>query len=540
MDVILHNNGKATIVEQWVGTFDEGTEIYIPIEDKSLHISNFDVAKDGVDYKESERWNVNSSFENKAFRYGINRTDKGIELCFGISKYGNNTYAFKYDVDPVVKSYDDYDGFNFQFINPDMSTYPTSINITLHHEDENKLLSTDYTRIWAFGFNGNAIIDDGLAQVFSTVPLDGSNHATIMMRFNKGLFTPNIKLNGNFVDLVENVAFAESTYEQVLEESINTYERSFRDYLLHFLMIFACIGLPLLIIIIAICSSIKRRITLKGFYKDINYFRDKPNDGNLLVTNVLYKDFNLWKTQKSNFLGALIVKMINDKNLIPVQETTYGFFGSEKINTNLKIGPIPSDPIVKELYDIITVAAGPDNILQEKELNAYAKKDPDALVNFIDSIDGKGRTILNKNSCYNKLCGKKLKDLTERGQIELSEVYGLRKFLDEFTLINERGIMETVIWEDLLVYATLFGLADKVLKELKEMYPNEVVKVDNYYQVLYISNTYYHSLYTSSILARNALNATRSAQMAAQGFGGSVSFGGGGGFSGGGSGGGTR
>ena len=537
-DITLHNNGSMTVVEQWIGTFDEGTEVYIPIEDKSLRVSNLKVAKDGVAYKEVERWRVDATFENKAFRYGINRTGNGVELCFGISKYGENTYAFSYDIDPVVKSYDDYDGFNFQFVNPNMSTYPTSINITLHHEDQEKYLSTDFARIWAFGFEGNATISDGYAQVFSISPLDGSNYCNIMMKFNKGLFTPNIKVDGSFEERVESVAFENSDYEKALQEAVDSQEEG-RD-LFPYILTFLGIAGFFFFVFASICSKINRKNILKAFYKESNYFRDKPNNGNILMTHALYKDFNLWKSKDTNFLGALIVKMINDKNLVPIQEKSYGFFGNEKINTNLKLGPEPSDPIVKELYDIIVAAAGSDGILQEKELNAYAGKNPDALVDYVDSIESKGHTALNKEACYNKIYGSKLKDLTEKGQSELGEVYGLRKFLDEFTLIKERGIMEGIIWEDLLVYATLFGLAEKVLKELKEVYPNELVKVNNYTQIIYISDIYYRSLYTSSLHARNALNAAKYAQMAAKGFGGSVSFGGGGGFSGGGFGGGTR
>ena len=537
-DILLKDNGSATITEQWTGTFDEGTEVYIPIDDKSIRVSNFDVAKDGLDYKEALKWNVNDSFENKAYRYGINRTDTGIELCFGISEYGDNTYAFSYDIDPVVKSYDDYDGFNFQFINDSMSTFPTSINIIIHHADEEKVFNTDNTRIWAFGFEGNAHIYEKYAQVYSSIPLIGSNYANVMMRFNKGLFTPNIKVDGSFVSLIEERALEESTYKAALNDEWEAERKRQETLNKIFYAIFVAIFASS--IIIPIVSSFRRRRTLKGFYKEVNYFRDIPNGGNIAKTHALNKDFNIWKKKESNFLAALIVKMINDKNLIPVQETSYGLFGKEKIDTNLKVGDEPTDPITKDLYDIIVAAAGSDGILQEKELKAYAKKDPRALVSFVDSIDSKGHTALNKDNCYNKIYGRRLKDLTEKGQEELAEVYGLRKFLNEFTLINERGIKDTVIWENLLIYATLFGIADQVLKELKEVYPDQIAKIDDYTKVVYISNMYYDTLYMSSVRARNAINAASIARMAASGLGGATSIGGGGGFSGGGHGGGTR
>ena len=135
------------------------------------------------------------------------------------------------------------------------------------------------------------------------------------------------------------------------------------------------------------------------------------------------------------------------------------------------------------------------------------------------------------------LLAKNLNDLTDVGQKELSEVYGMRKFLDEFTLVSEKEIIEVKIWENLLIYATLFGLAKKVLKDLEKLYPDKIVEIEKVSNTVNISNTYYRALYLSSINGRKAVEAAR---RAASGFGGHVSVGGGGGFSGGGHGGGSR
>ena len=47
----------------------------------------------------------------------------------------------------------------------------------------------------------------------------------------------------------------------------------------------------------------------------------------------------------------------------------------------------------------------------------------------------------------------------------------MKKFLDDFTLIDIRGIKEINIWEYLLVYASLLGIADKFYKDNKEIVP---------------------------------------------------------------------
>lgn len=533
IDVVMKPNGSATITEKWSGTFDEGTEVYKPIEDKSINISNFKVSKDGRNFIGSATWDINASFTDKAWRYGINRTSNGVELCFGISSYGNNTYIFSYDVDPFVKAYDDCDGFNFQFVNPEMSTTPTSIMIKIRHVNPDIVISTDNARIWGFGFSGETFISSNSGAAVSSSPLNYNNYANIMMSFTKGLFAPNIKVNGSFDDIVKNVAFVGSVYEETLK-------RDRVSELIHRIIYFIFVVIFFSAFIIPIYTAHRRKSALKMFYKSSNYFRDTPNGGNIALTHILYNDFDIWKNKDSNTIGAIIMKMIVDKNLEPVQEKTYGFFGNEKISTSLKIGPPPTDPIVRELYDIIILAAGDDGILQEKELSAYAKKNYDALTNYINTIESRGHSALNDKKGYNKILGKNLNSLNEVGQSELAEVFGLRKFLDEFTLISERSVTEGVIWENLLIYATLFGLAKKVLSELKQLYPDKIVEIKNYETNIYLSDVYFRSLYFSSLNARRAVNAAKFATAAAKGFGGATSIGGGGGFSGGGHGGGTR
>ena len=529
IDVTIHDNGSASITQRWTGTFDEGTEVYLPIEDKSLSVRNLKVWKGSREYLEADGWDVDWSFEQKKWRSGINRTAKGVELCFGISEYGESIYTFSYDIDPLVKSYIESDGFNFQFVNPGMGTFPSDVNLRIQVEG-GKNLSTGNARIWGFGYEGmTSFSEDGYAIAFSTSPLKGSNYMNVTLEIFKGLITPNVEINDTFENAVLNRALVGSSFEETLA---NESRQSFTTILFFALILFS--------FVYKIILSTKRKLSLKKFYKEANYFRDTPNAGNLAMSHILYKDFDIWKNKDTNVIGAIIMKMINNGNLEPLQEKSYGFFGNEKVSTSLRVGKEPEDPLLKELYNIIIQAAGDDGVLQENELKRYAQKNYEALIEYIKSLDTRGHSALNQEGCYLKVGGKKLADLNEKGQKELSEVYGLRKFLDEFTLINERSITEGVIWEDLMVYATLFGIAEKVLSELKEVYPDRLVEVEKISHTYYVSDIYFRSLYFSTYNARRAAEIAKAATMAAKGLGGMASLSGGGGFSGGGSGGGTR
>ena len=50
-------------------------------------------------------------------------------------------------------------------------------------------------------------------------------------------------------------------------------------------------------------------------------------------------------------------------------------------------------------------------------------------------------------------------------------MFGLKKFLKEFSLLDERHVGEVSLWKDYMIYATLFGIADQVIKDMKKINP---------------------------------------------------------------------
>lgn len=75
-------------------------------------------------------------------------------------------------------------------------------------------------------------------------------------------------------------------------------------------------------------------------------------------------------------------------------------------------------------------------------------------------------------SIYLKQAGKKYILLTQFGEDEYLKWYGLYKFLDSETLMNERTLIELPLWEKYLVYATAFGISEKVIKALNIRCPD--------------------------------------------------------------------
>ena len=93
-----------------------------------------------------------------------------------------------------------------------------------------------------------------------------------------------------------------------------------------------------------------------------------------------------------------------------------------------------------------------------------------------------------------------------------------------FSMIDKKELPEIVLWEEYLVYATAFGIADKVLKQLKIAYPS-IENTENLSNGVYIGlmmNTDF-----SSSFSRSISTAISSSYSSASGGGGGFSGGGG-------------
>lgn len=141
--------------------------------------------------------------------------------------------------------------------------------------------------------------------------------------------------------------------------------------------------------------------------------------------------------------------------------------------------------------------------------------------------------------------GDKIAVLTQAGADEKEKWEGLSRYMKDYSLLNEKRVLDLVLWEKYLVYATAFGISDKVIEQMKASYPEVFVRESwdenkiNEYPVIYFST---YPIYNGIIVANaidNIINnvgkayKTSLAEISAHS---SSSHGGGGGFSGGGGG----
>ncbi len=135
---------------------------------------------------------------------------------------------------------------------------------------------------------------------------------------------------------------------------------------------------------------------------------------------------------------------------------------------------------------------------------------------------------------YLRTVSKKYVLLTQFGEDEYAKWRGLYNFLNSSTLLDERTVIELALWEQYLVYATAFGIADKVIAALNVRCPYTAMS-PTMSPMLY--NPYYRTAFFYSG-GRSFHSATRTASVNARSASYSSGYGGHGGYGGGGRGGG--
>lgn len=148
-----------------------------------------------------------------------------------------------------------------------------------------------------------------------------------------------------------------------------------------------------------------------------------------------------------------------------------------------------------------------------------------------------------------KMCGKtqsKIAVLTQAGTEEREEWKALGKYIEEFSMIDEKEVPSLVIWEKYLVYATAFGIADKAIEQMKAKYPEVFVeeywkdeKAETYQIINFATNNIRLNITNKSTIDTISDNTTKAYQTSLSEIArhsSSGGSGGGGGFSGGGGG----
>ncbi|MGN1216219.1 MAG: DUF2207 family protein [Candidatus Cryptobacteroides sp.] len=521
IDVSLMDDGSAHVTEYWsIDVRGDITEWYLVegnlgrMEIRDLEVSD----EHGVSYvSEGRSWDVDRSRREKAGRCGIVPKSDGCELCWGVGSDGPHKYRVSYLLTGLVRSYTDADGFNHMFVSRGHSSPPREVSLTIRKPGQ--AFTSDNVSIWGFGFNGEIQLADGVVKAKSSGQFSRQSALIAMLRFGKGIFSPTIAEDRSFEE-VRQAAMKGSDYRE--KDSDTWIMIAFAAF---FILI---IGLVFILAIWHWIRTNRRKKALLGGVpsRKVGWFRDVPVGGDLKKAYGIFNAFENSVKAKERLIGAYLARLFYKGaiSIVPQDKGKPAFRINEYPDT--KEDSSSDAGLEKRLYDFLREASGNDSILQQKELRRWASSHSEELYRWQESV-GDPASVWSMDAS------------------DVRQVFGLRNFLRDFTLISDRGVVEVKLWNEYLIFATLFGIADQVYKDFRKVCPEyfELAK-DQFGQEelspVIIWSTIGNSSNWMNQSAMDYASHLSDSQTRWSGGGGMTSFGGGGGFSGGGFGGGGR
>lgn len=589
-DVNVNDDGSMDVVETWnikisdtntlFKTFKTDSKKYSSISDvKVTEITN-------GESKEFEEIDELMYHVTKDCYYGMMNDDDNFEIAWGVGlddTTATKQYQISYTVNDVIAKYNDCAELYWQFVGSDFEINADKITgtITLPSEVEKK----EDIRVWGHteGLNGE-IYATGLNKVEFEI-----NHFVSgrFVEVRVAVPTDTIIYSDRTYDTEKlNSIIAEET--KWAEDANKKRERQQAKEKIG-AVISVIVSLAICVFLVyRTVKDIKFIINIKKKKptQEFKYYREIPREDATPAEAITLIGKHVSSFQ-SKEIGRAFSATLLDLNL-----KGYLDFEVDKNERNkeiIKIKLLNENEIYKlkedenKVYRFVKTAISGKEYITAKELEKYIKQHEITVVSFKESIDKRKKESLEKleyideenitkrknygagiigyfclavfsiafgmpseykivgililamcaisiiNTIINIIIIFRLDQLTQKGIDEAEMWKGLKHYMEDFSMLDKREVPEITLWEKYLVYATAFGIADKVLKQLKTVYPNlESMTSDNTYTCMNLMiNTNFTSSFSNSI--SSAMSSAYTSATASSGSGGGGGFSGGGG-----------
>lgn len=581
-DITINSNGDMTVVEDWTVDKDEDSQTMFKnfVEDER-RFSNVTVSRISGhgEAKEFTRVDEYMYHVTPDCYYALTNPDGDFEIAWGANKdQGYDAkYRISYTIKNAVSGYQDCQELYWQFIGKNFELGTSNIEGHIHFPAG--ISSIEDYRVWAHGPLTGEITKVSNTEVMFTVP-KFENFLEVRIAFPPDFLTlsktePVEKLDSI---LDEEIAWADEANRQ--REAARARMERIKQM--------STLGAGALTVIYAIFA-------FKGYSKlgtmqetkptvDYKYFRDIPDKAMSPASAAWLVDK---QTGFSNAFTGIVMGLAQKKVIEFESDPTdiKNLYMKIKSPDSIKEGTILQNDerrVYEYLKYLVKYSDEPDNRLSTKKFKKYARKAqsmseelPEKLFKdakqycldkkyYDEKMALEKAGVISKNVfliifavfltgvlssgdpklliafgianvvCFiiNLMQVKKISEYTQEGLDMKVQWAGLKKYMEEFSLLKEREVPELALWEQFMVYATAFGIAKKVMKQLKEVYPELVDKdLASQYAVMNAVDSGIGDTISSSVASSVASIAASSN---------SSGYGGGGGFSGGGGGGGRR
>lgn len=536
MNIFIDKDGSAKVTETWTANVTDGTEGYHPYYNLgNATITDLSVTMDGKQFETISTWNVNNTFNEKANKAGFYHDGDELDICFGITSYGPHTYVIKYTIVGFVVKLADADMVYWNLFPKDFSAEPGNVNIKIYSDFKYE----DTLDVWGYGkYGALCYVYDGRIEMTSdnsTVTSD--EYMTILVKFPKDTFVTDNVLDQEF-DYYHNMA-----EDGAINYNDNTSIWSkIGDFVIVLFPILINIFVWGMIIFVAIISGRKNNnldfgTTGNKVRKDVPNFREIPCNKDIFRAYWVSNGYKLNK-KKEDFLGTVLLKWLRNGN-VKIEKVESKKLFKTNVDDNIIFNQEPEDAneYEKNLYRWM-LEASKDGKLEKNEFKNWCSSHYSKILKWFDDvIDFESKMLVNEGKATAIQTGKVFKSIKYQidssMMLEAEQMAGLKNFLKEFTLIKEREPIEVSLWDEYLMYAQIFGIADEVASQFKKLYPDIVENMQRY-GFGYDDIIFIHMVSSDGIKSASAAKSrARSYNAGGGGFssggGGFGSFGGGGG-----------
>ncbi len=578
-DIVFKNSS----LPQWeAGNINfEKSSIYGGNSLENLKVATFKVG-DKVDFKTMQDINSNSFAEEVSNAslgdknvYTIEKTADGENVkMFSPSNNGRVGFYLEYVITNAVVMHNDVAELYYPYVGDkfDDPIKNVQLQVLLPFAD-----TSDNFRIWAHGpltgeVNKYQNKDkEPIGLLATTKNLNANTGFDIRLTFDKSLIQIPDFMNHSNEDALDKIIAVEE--KRADEANAQRAKIKMIYYSVIGIVIAYLIGLGILWIYIYLKHDKEYKSDFKG-----KYYRDFIEDYDVEVI-----DYLLHKSITSNAMSASIMNLIYKKNIEAEEikddkkKKEYKFILKNKNNLS---------EAESYLVEFLFTSVGDTHEFTTKDLKEYAAASHTYSLFTAKYGNWKNKVIAegqNQNFYENKDKIKKLgisyfilgiliffigfannvvspilylmlipiiaflvytttfNKRTKKGNDDYAKWMGFKNFLNDFGTFDTKELPEIALWERYMVYAVIFGIADKVQKAMNVKiqeydpsnptyapYINSWVYYDMHY---HLANTVSHAI-TTSINAANA----HSVSSSGGGYGGGFSSGSGGGFGGGGGG----
>lgn len=587
----IKNDGSMDVVETWNIKVQNTNTLYKSFKtDKNKYSGITDVTvkeitdSQGTDFIKSDNW---AYHVQKGYYYGTKNEDGNFEIGWGVgldTSTAYKKYQISYTVQDAITKYNDYAELYWQFVGEDFEIDAKKITGTIYLPSD--VSNKDKIKVWGHtkGLNGTIYATDTNKIEFQIDNFKNGTYVEARTLFPTSLINTSGRTKNT--DILDKAIKEETKWADKANKERWLAENS--PWIMGIAFILICGTITLIIIYFEIKKTKKYKNRLKELENEAKiipstkyeYFREIP-DENTTPGEVIKTLNPIMSSFTTSVFGKVFSATMLDLSLKKYLEIKLEKNEKNKKVTNIYVLKQVGDGLKDNEERIMTFiknAAGEKKVITLKELQKYIKGHPSKVESLLSSTFKATEQQLYNEEILNDKAHKEYKDLeekigneealiifllffiifvipiipaiiaiinvilckkiekrlnilTQKGIDKQTEWKGLKTFMEEFSMLDKREVPELVVWEKYLVYATVMGVADKVIKQLKIVYP-DFDKISDGLTTYTYMNLMLHTDFSNSF--SNAISSSIQSARATYSSTYSSGSGGGGGFSGGG------